>query len=258
MEQNLTNAQRERLKVLNTIPIAAWEYPRIIVGIPMERTLSHAAHIFPQFMKIAANNPVFGWLPYMRTDLYRNRMAQTLLNSNFTHVLMLDVDHIHPEDIIQRLARWVLLYDHVKIVGGLNFRRGAPYEPCAFIEEEDGRVFAPADWGRGLMEVDYLGTGSILIDREVFESMEPPWFFNDYSQAWEDNYPGEDIGFSKKAREAGYKLYMDTTTTSPHAITRFVDEGTFRDYLRAHPDKTVDVNTKEQLSMEEMQKRGLV
>ena len=254
----LTQEQKDRLQILNVLPVGAWDYPRIVVGIPLERALSHASEVFWPFMHIAANNPFFGELPYMRTDLYRNKMATMLLKSNFTHLLMLDADHIHPHDIVQRLAKWVLLSDEIKIVGGLNFRRGKPYEPCAFIEEEDGGVYAPADWPQGLIEVDYLGTGSMLIAREVFEEMEPPWFYNDYSRAWENHYPGEDIGFCAKAREAGFKIFMDTTVTSPHAITRFVDETTFRNYMREHPDNTVDVNTKEQLSMEEMKKRGLV
>ena len=247
----------EKLAVLNTLPIVSWEYPRIMVGIPLERAISHADEVFWPFMGIAAQNPAFLPMNYQRTDLYRNKVAEKLLQTNMTHVLMLDIDHTHPQDIIQRLAKWVLLDPEVKIVGGLNFRRGAPYEPCAFIEE-DGKVYAPADWPQGLVKVDYLGTGSILIAREVFEEIEPPWFFNDYRHAWEGHYPGEDIGFSAKAREAGFDLYMDTTTVSPHLTTHGIDESTFRNYMKTHREKLVDMETKAKLSDEEIEKRGLV
>lgn len=249
---------KKQLNLLNSLPISAWEYPKIIVGIPLERTVSHASDVFWPFMEIASQNPAFGRLPYQRTDLYRNKMAELLLKTDFTHLLMLDLDHTHPTDIIQRLAKWVLLDERIKIVGGLNFRRGAPYEPCAFMVDDEGAVYAPAEWEEGLVKVDYIGTGSILISREVFEEIEPPWFFNDYSNAWKGNYPGEDMGFCVKAREAGFQLWLDTTTTSPHLITRKVDENTFRSYISAHKEKLYDSETHKQLTDEEIEKRKLV
>lgn len=248
----------EQKQILHTLPISAWAYPRIIVGIPLERAISHADQVFWNFMGIASQNPVFVRLPYQRTDLYRNKVAEKLLQTDFTHVLMLDLDHAHPVDIIQRLARWVLMDREIKIVGGLNFRRGEPYEPCCFINGKNGEIYSPADWHQGLIEVDYIGTGSILINREVFEEMTPPWFYNDYSEAWSGNYPGEDMGFSAKAKAAGFKMYVDTTTTSPHMITRAVDEGTFRSYMATHREKLVDKETGEVLTDEQIEERGLV
>jgi len=254
-EKRLT---KQHIELLSSLPISAWEYPRIIVGIPLERAISHADQCFWPFMEIASQNPVFGRLPYQRTDLYRNKMAELLLKTDMTHLLMLDLDHIHPPDIIQRLARWVLMDDDIKIVGGLNFRRGEPFEPCAFIQGDDGHVYAPADWGQGLVAVDYLGTGSILISREVVEELEPPWFYNDYSKAWESNYPGEDMGFSIKARKAGFKLWLDTTTTSPHLTTSAVDESTFRKHMNTHREKLIDVASKKKLTDDEIAERKLV
>ena len=254
-EKRLTKKQVE---LLNTRPISSWEYPRVIVGIPLERALSHANETFWRFMEIASRNPVFGRLPYQRTDLYRNKMAELLLSTDFTHLIMLDIDHTHPVDIIQRLSRWVLMDDKIKIVGGLNFRRGEPFEPCAFNQDPDGTVYAPADWGQGLIKVDYIGTGSIMISREVFEEIEPPWFYNDYRYAYQGNYPGEDMGFCAKATEAGFNIWLDTTTTSPHLTTKAIDETTFREHMNTHRDKLVDVKTKELLTDEEIEKRKLV
>lgn len=190
-------------------------------------------------MEIAAQGVPFIKQDYQRTDLARNRLAMELLKSNYTHILMLDADHTHPTDIVQRLARWVLLDPDKLVVGGLNFRRSQPYEPCAFFREPDGSVSAPATWSPGLMKIDTLGTGSILIAREVFERIQPPWFFHIYEQqnAWEDFWPGEDIGFSEKCREAGIAMWMDTTTTSPHLTDTVVTEATFRAYLAEHPDQ---------------------
>lgn len=227
-QQDLNN---KKLEVLKQYPIQSWPWPRIVVGIPIERAMSHASQVFFPFMAIAAQGVPMMKFPYGRTDLVRNKMAMELLRSDFTHLLMLDFDHVHPQYIVQQLAKWVLLSPEVKVVGGLNFRRGAPFDPCAFIQGEDGKFYPPIEWGQGLVEVDQLGTGSILIAREVFEVLDPPWFFNSYDRVWEDAWPGEDIGFSNKCREKGIKLYVDTTTTSPHMIDAWVDESSYRQYV---------------------------
>ena len=211
-----------------------------MIGVPLERTISHASLVFHRFIEIAAQGAVFLKQDYTRTDLARNRFATKLLESDYTHLLMLDLDHVHPADIVQRLARWVLMNPEIEVVGGLNFRRSEPYEPCCFfLDREHGTVNAPADWGKGLMKVDYIGTGSILIAREVFEKIEPPWFYNVYGieANWADEWPGEDIGFSEKCQKAGVNMYVDTTTTSPHISERLIAEQTFRSYLEKHPER---------------------
>lgn len=225
---------------LRTFPIASWAWPRILVGVPLERSISHASLVFPRFLEIAAQGVVFLNQPYTRTDLARNRFAMKLLESDYTHLLMLDVDHIHPVDIVQRLARWPLMMPEVEIVGGLNFRRSEPYEPCCFFKDEvNNTVNAPAEWSAGLLKVDYIGTGSILIAREVFEKLPPPWFRNVYDipANWDDEWPGEDIGFNEACAKAGINMYVDTTTTSPHVTDTVVTEQTFRAYLEQHPEK---------------------
>lgn len=225
---------------LSTLPIASWVWPRILVAIPLERTISHASLVFHRFMEIAAQGPALIKQDYTRTDLARNRFATKLLESNYTHLLMLDVDHVHPADIIQRLARWPMMNPEIEVVGGLNFRRSEPYEPCAFLKDEkSGSVNALASWSPGLAEVDYLGTGSVLIAREVFEKIPPPWFYNVYGieANWADEWPGEDIGFSEQCKKHGVKMYVDTTTSSPHVSERLITEKTFRAYLEQHPEK---------------------
>lgn len=233
--------RREEIEeTLRTFPIASWDYPRILVGIPLERSISHASLVFHRFLEIAVQAPVILKQDYTRTDLARNRFAIKLLESHYTHLLMLDVDHVHPADIVQKLARWVLMDPSIQVVGGLNFRRSEPYEPCCFFKSPDGTtVNAPAEWSAGLMKVDYIGTGSILIAREVFEKIEPPWFFNQYGieANWADEWPGEDIGFSERCTQAGIDLFVDTTTTSPHVGDRLIGEKTFRAYLEQHPEK---------------------
>lgn len=226
-------------KLLNTLPIGSWEWPRILIVVLKERSISYADEVFDNLWQIASMgaNPLF--LTYTRTDLARNKIAAKLISSNYTHVLMLDIDHKHPIDIIQRLARWFLIdrlaeekaRKNIQIVGGLNFRRTTPHDPCCHLMGTDGQVYAPAQWDQGLIQVDAIGTGSIMIAREVFEEIQPPWFFNMYERVWDDVWPGEDMGFSKKCREYGIKMHVDTTTTSPHIGTKLIGENEFREAI---------------------------
>jgi len=231
----------EKKNVLEQYPIMSWAFPRILVAFLLERTISYADLVFPACMQIAAQGPVVLNMPYQRTDLARNRASMELLKTDFTHLLMLDIDHVHPTDIIQRLARWVLKDPKkYQVVGGLNFRRSEPYDPCAYKTGADGSMYT-ITWEKDdeIMEVDRLGTGSILIAREVFETIPPPWFWNDYSQSWRDAWPGEDIGFNKKCVENGIKMWVDLTVTSPHITPAIIDGSTWQVWRDKHPEMMI-------------------
>jgi hypothetical protein len=224
------------LGVLETTPIAKWAYPRILVGIPLERAVSHASSVFMNFLYMATYGPAFIEAPYGRIDAVRNAYVMQLLQSDFTHLLMLDIDHIHPVDIIQRLARWTLIYPEMKVISGLNFRRGEPYDPVAGLLDENGKRMTLLDWQPGIAKVDEVGAASILVHRSVFEQMEPPWFFNIYDKVWANDFPGEDMGFCRKCGELGIPIYVDTTVSSPHMTETPITEATFKAYLAKHPE----------------------
>ncbi len=213
---------------------------KICIGIPMERNVTDTA--FPHFWNIARRGwPLIDHL-YGRTDVNRNRMAEVLLQSDYTHVMMLDLDHIHSHDIVERHARWVLQDPERLIVSGLHFRRGEPYEPCAFVFAPDGDLHAPVEWPAGLVRVDATGHGSILISRKVFEQLEKPYWAYSYAHAKKGTYPSEDMYFSWICREAGIKMWCDTTITSPHLITGLVDESVFRQWMADNPQRVLNVD----------------
>lgn len=216
---------------------------RPVIGIPMERTISHADEVFFNFLGIAQQGFPFVKMDYGRTDLGRNRLAIHLLKSDFTHLIMLDLDHVHPINIVQRLMVHFHNNPELEVVGGLNFRRGTPYDACAFIRGDDGSYYSMSEWEKGLIKVDALGTGCIAIARTVFEKIEPPWFFNDYSRVMDDIWPGEDMGFAEKCRIAGISQWVDTTLTSPHLIDAVVDESTFIEYTRDMGIKSMPIET---------------
>ena len=217
--------------VLQRLPVNSWAWPRVVVFVPMPQALPHADAVFPHFIGIAQTGVPFMWLPYGRTDAVRNQAAQGLLDSDYTHILMLDSDQRHPLDIVQRLCRWVIDDPERLIVGGLYFRRGEPYDPLVWrLVDNEPQIMT--EWQQGLIECDVIGTGAILIDRRVFGQVERPWFWYDYSGIASPGYswPTEDITFCLAAREAGIKIYCDTTVDSPHAYTSFINERTYRSF----------------------------
>jgi len=207
--------------------------PRVLVGVLPERHGVPTAEIFFDFIAIATRGHPFVRLPYSRTDLARNMLAEHLLNEpRCTHLLMLDCDHRHPPDIVERLRARVEEDPRRLVVAGLAFRRGVPFDPCMYIADETGNVYVPEQWQPGsLLKVDLVGTAAILIAREVFERLSRPWFAFDYSHADEGKWPGEDIWFSRRCMEAGIDIWVDTGVVSPHLIDNFVDERTFRTHL---------------------------
>jgi hypothetical protein len=207
----------------------------ILVGIPMERYLTDWSFI--HFWQIAKRGwPLIDHV-YGRTDSNRNRMAKFLLeHPEFTHICMLDLDHIHAPNIVERLASWVLEDPSRLVVGGLHFRRAAPFDPCAFVYGPDGQLHAPLEWEQGLFEVHVIGHGSVLFAREVFERLPEPWWAYTYDRCEENIYPSEDMWFSHLCVRNGVKLWCDTTITSPHLILNTVDEDTFNRYIADHPE----------------------
>lgn len=232
------------LAVLDTLPINSWTYPRILLGIPIERTLAHADITFWSFAEIFLQGPSYIKSTYGRTDVVRNQMALELLRTTSTHLLMLDSDHNHPFNIIQSLSRWPLLYDDVRVVCGLNFRRKAPYDPVFGNLSADGDRPIVVNWEKGLLATEECGAASLLIHRSVFEELPYPWFINIYDEGvLRHKWPGEDIYFARQCAIHDIPVYIDTTTTSPHCTDQTITETTFRQYMADHPEEFSNVQS---------------
>ena len=63
-----------------------------------------------------------------------------------------------------------------------------------------------------------IGAAGVLIKREVFEAIEPPYFsFGEKTPSGET--VGEDVYFCVKAREAGFKVWCRTDLPYAHLVT---------------------------------------
>lgn len=69
----------------------------------------------------------------------------------------------------------------------------------------------------GLIEVAYTGMGFMLVKKGVFEKLEYPWFRPVEKRIGEMvDFTMEDVGFCLKAREKGFKVFIDPQVRVGH------------------------------------------
>jgi len=147
----------------------------------------------------------------------RNEMVKALLKSDFTHVLFIDDDQMFDGDAALRL-----LEHDVDICAGIAWQRGEPHAPCVFLADHDEKSLHPYDvLNMGMVEVDATGGYFLLVKREVFESLDYPWFkYGDTSTGYnlkgEREGVGEDVSFGIKARLKGWQIWCDSDIIIPH------------------------------------------
>lgn len=186
--------------------------------------------------------------PYQRTDSARNNIVAKFLevtsdkdgvaiNPN-DMLVMLDCDHIHPGDIVTQLTR----HDpSLGVVAAQAHRRGEPFDMCAFIRVGE-TLHTVAEWEDGaLLECAVAGTGAIMIRRWVLDLLSEsgvkyPWFRYAYEEQTQ-SFPSEDVYFGLCCEHVGVSHWVDTSVKIPHLITSTVDETSWFDYMKDHPER---------------------
>jgi hypothetical protein len=158
-------------------------------------------------------------------DTLRNDIVEKALQTGVTDLIMMDVDMIyHPKTITR------LMSHRLPVVAALCFRRYPPFDSIMLTigEDEKGRrgYTDIDDWKEGeLVEVEATGAGCIMYDMSVFRKMPRPWF-RFQRNPFHGAPIGEDVGFCQDLREAGYKIFVDTTVPAAHLTTMAVSRQT--------------------------------
>lgn len=130
--------------------------------------------------------------------------------------------------------RWLSYKEPV--VGGLYFTRRRPIKPLGFHfddEVQSARHFTDAETltflqQPGLHEVGAVPMGCTVIQREVFEAFpdDEPWY--DVPTTRKDDAGGgilsDDIRFCIRARQLGFKVYLDSAVVCEHVGNTRHDE----------------------------------
>lgn len=171
-------------------------------------------------------------LPYMRTDRARNSVINVFKKEsrNPNDVLvMLDCDHEHPFDVVERLAEHP---PEMGVVGALAFRRYHPNDPLFFSIGETGALHSPATWETdGVYRCDVVGHGAVAIRRWVFDRLDEAGFGWPY---YRYEYPtdfgcdqSEDVYFARCCHAAGINHYCATSVEVPHLIHAVADSARY-------------------------------
>lgn len=146
----------------------------------------------------------------------RELQIEAALKAGCTHVWLLDGDMVYPSDILIRLFR--LLKDGADLAGGLCFRGHPPWEPIAKHLTEPRNMLPFRDFEFGdVIRPRATGAACLLVKREVFESIDQPWFKITLDPLSPIKVKqSEDVYFTQKATEAGFKLWIDTAINVDH------------------------------------------
>lgn len=152
----------------------------------------------------------------------RQDLAKEAILAGSDYLLFLDADMRFPETTLARL----LARD--KDIVACNYpTRRVPPKPTAFKSHHPTiRLYTDED-STGCEEVAAVGAGVMLIKVDVFKNMDLPLF----DVVWDEyhlNFMGEDLYFCKKAREAGYTVWVDQDLSQ-----KIMHVGMF-EYLNAH------------------------
>jgi hypothetical protein len=142
-----------------------------------------------------------------QVDVARNMItSEACQYRDVTHLMWIDDDMTFAPDAVQRLVDRDL-----PIVGGLCHNRRHPYMPILVKETQRGCSFM-YDYPEGLVEVDATGAAFLLVKKEVFFKM----YETTGEGWWTPKGVSEDISFCRRARQAGYKVFVDTRVKIGH------------------------------------------
>lgn len=125
----------------------------------------------------------------------------------------IDDDHTFAPDLLTKL-----IARDVDVIQPLVLARYAPFGPVIMgPETQDGSkhwrlALLPSDKG-GIKEVHVAGAAGMLIRRRVWERIPRPWFT---AGDLNPEVLGEDVGFCRRVRAAGFKVYCDLDNRMGH------------------------------------------
>jgi len=148
------------------------------------------------------------------------------LEDGFTHYLFIDADVVPTVDAIKKL----LSYDLDIVSAAYKSReQGYSFVGGLFKIDQNGNfrdALKLKSDSKGLMEVDWVGGGCLLVKKIVFEKTPYPWFNYPIEQIEKNGNIHrkliyEDVGFCMNVKKSGFKIYMDCDTQVKHLARNY-------------------------------------
>jgi len=150
------------------------------------------------------------YLKRCRTDIARNKFAETAIKGGYDYLFMIDDDNPPTYDCLNKMLK-----ADKDVICALVPKRVPGHEPCIFDEiKTDGKVTAyrhRLEFEDDVFEVDGIGTGVSLIKVDVLKKLTEvygdPFDLEPVIHEGKKEVLSEDLVFSKRARECGFKLH---------------------------------------------------
>jgi hypothetical protein len=134
----------------------------------------------------------------------RSRIVQRMLQTDAGFLLMIDEDTVPRSNILD------LVEKDLDVVGfPCPVWRPNAKHPVVFniATTREGKFVSELSQTSGLIEVDGIGTGAMLIARRVLEHPETRGAFSDMFDGWGMRTIGGDFHFCAKVLDAGFKVW---------------------------------------------------
>lgn len=196
---------------------------KLAIGIPC--TFPHIpSSFFYSYALMDKPSHIFIHADNGHIDDLRNNIVERALAEGCTHLIMMDVDQIYPENTITRL-----LSHNLPIVGCRVHRRYPPFDSLMLklveIDKTHNQYDSIDDWDEDeLVEVDATGGGCLMFNMDIFKKVPYPWFETKKTEA--GNVIGEDIHFCQKLKNIGYRIFVDSSLECGHLTTMIVNRKT--------------------------------
>jgi GT2 family glycosyltransferase len=152
-------------------------------------------------------------------DANRNGMVKNFLQDESNEwLLMVDNDVVPPKDILRMVD-----YGEDVVSGTVTIKKDGVPHPVIVKQREDGQYRRiglsefdeEVDDETGLIPVDGVGTGCLLVHRSVLEDMEPPWFRFVYNEDGTLKL-GEDFYFAEQLRQNDVDMFVSSEHLCSH------------------------------------------
>ena len=147
------------------------------------------------------------------------------IQDDFSHYLFIDSDIVVTVDDIKNL----LEYDFDIISASYIDRDSSNCFVGGYFVKDINNVISGVhkitNEHQGILEVDWVGGGCLLIKKKVFETLPFPWFRHTILEKHKAGKKHclmvhEDVGFSILAKGYGFKMYLDCNTKVKHLSSK--------------------------------------
>lgn len=141
----------------------------------------------------------------MDTDLGRIRAVEEAREKKCKYIWFVDDDTVPPNDAGRHLMYLLEQngppHGKVMVAGGIYCTRSSPPEPLVYMGENEGSHW---NWKVGeTFKCWGLGTGCMMINLDVFDSIPAPWFKTTMEAQYKES---DDLFFCKRVHEAGFEI----------------------------------------------------